>query len=73
MSKFTFDKQPFEITCPNCGQKIKKTFGWLKNTKNRCPGCSATFDSKEFTAVIKKIEKQVSDLNRSIKDFNRQQ
>ncbi len=55
------DEQPIYFTCPQCGEHISKTLGWLKtNSRTRCPasGCGTNiwYYPKELAGVIKELE-----------------
>lgn len=43
MAKGILDDTSVDFSCPGCGQKIKKTIGWLySNPEITCPGCGET-------------------------------
>lgn len=60
------DDAPFEIPCPKCGKKIKKTIRWAKGIRPKCPHCGAAFDSSQFRGEIKKAEQALADLKRTL-------
>lgn len=63
-----FDSHPVEITCPECGHKIKELLGRLKNDAQlTCPGCqsSITVDAKGLRDGLESVDKSLADLKRS--------
>ncbi len=66
-----FDEQPIYVACPQCGEQISKTIGWLKeNSSFRCPaeGCGANlwFYPEELARVIKELEDRFADIRRKL-------
>ena len=49
------DDKSFNKPCPQCGQMINKTLGWLKNNSYTCPNCGKSFDTTKLRAQINEI------------------
>jgi transposase-like protein len=65
--KSLVDAAEFDIDCPNCRRKITQTIGKARSkTRVTCPSCGqgVTFDTREFDAAVKKIERELSKLGR---------
>lgn len=64
-----FENQTIGVTCPNCGNQIEQTIGWLKsNDKVTCPGCSSdlVINGEKLFAGIEKAEEAFSKLGNSV-------
>ena len=55
---FLDDKQ-FNKPCPQCGQMINKTIGWLKTNDYICPGCRQVFKNTKLRAQIDEIYRKL--------------
>jgi peptide subunit release factor 1 (eRF1) len=69
-----FERAELDIACPQCGQKFKKTVGWLQqNDACACPGCGVEirFETDELSRGIKGAEKAIGDLAATVKRLNR--
>jgi len=72
MSGF-LDNQTIDIPCPGCGKKASKSVGWLKANHNFTCSCGAVvnIDTSKFKSGIAGAEKNLSDLERTLKNFGR--
>lgn len=68
-----FANAEIEIPCSNCSRKTKKTVAWLKNNKALVCGCGTRIeiDASQFNREMKKVQKSVDDLKRTLKRFGR--
>jgi hypothetical protein len=64
-----FDAHALEIPCPQCGQKHKKTVGWLKSHQDIACGCGGTIavDSRDLHRKLADVEKQLKDITRNFR------
>ncbi len=51
------------LTCPHCGQKVKKSLAWIKeNPVFACPlGCGFTFEAVEFLASLEEAHQKFAE------------
>lgn len=64
------DSAPFEVPCPYCKKKIKKTLGWFDKISVSCPYCGGTIETKQFQSELSKVRESLSDLERSLGKLN---
>lgn len=67
------DKEEIEFPCENCSCKTKKTIAWL-NTNNKfiCAcGTEIIINADQLKTNVAKIEKAISDMERSLKNLGR--
>lgn len=63
----SIDAIKISFACTKCGKKLDKTIAWLKGHATfTCPWCGERFNTKKFTASIKKIEEAAKKLDRTI-------
>jgi hypothetical protein len=66
--KGMFDNAELEIPCPQCGEKIKKTVGGIKDEpKFRCPinGCDGWIDAGEFVRGLNESGDELDDFGKN--------
>lgn len=68
-----FDNAEIPIECANCGRKTKKTVAWLKNHTDFTCSCGTriTIDASQFIREMKKVDKSIDDLKRTLKRFGK--
>lgn len=68
-----FDNQEIGIPCSKCGTKTNKSIGWIKgNSKFTCAcGTVINLDSDQFRGEIAKVERSISNLQRTLKSFGK--
>lgn len=68
------DGLEFEFPCPECGHKIKQTFGRLKADQDTtCVKCSTTFrvDSTQVERTRRKLASENAKLAKAVNDLGR--
>jgi|HubBroStandDraft_1064217.scaffolds.fasta_scaffold00009_41 hypothetical protein len=72
MSGF-LDNAEIGIPFPKCGQKTKKTVGWLKSHNQMVCRCGAeiNIDQRQFRDGVGKAERGMDDLKRALKRFGK--
>ena len=69
------DDAPISFECPGCGHEFSETLGRLKaNPEIECPGCAKPIQIQSDESVhraVKKADKAIDDLRRTIKRFNK--
>jgi len=55
------DDAPFEIDCPHCGKKIRKTIAWFKDHGQTCPFCHCGLQFGDFGRKIDETNKSIDD------------
>lgn len=62
-------KEPFEISCPDCGKELTVTFEDAENEKViECPGCGLNI----HLSPDPNLKKNLKDLNNSAKNFEKE-
>ena len=64
-----FDRERVDFICPNCNKKIVKTVGQLRQSFCRCPQCNMRIENRQFNRDLQNVDKQIKDLQRSIKNI----
>lgn len=61
------DSGAFDIPCPECGHKNRKTVGWLKTHKQFvCAGCrKVTIKTGDFQKGMREVEAEFAKLKKS--------
>lgn len=73
--KGILDDSPIELTCPGCGHKFKERIGKLKtNPKLPCPSCrlEISIEADSLNAAVKKVDKSMADLRKTLDSFGKQ-
>lgn len=66
---FSLDDETVDISCPDCGRKIKQKVRWFKQGGHVCPfGCGAIFETAEFRRSLQQCEEE---LRRFMRDLGR--
>jgi hypothetical protein len=62
------DRNPIELTCPQCGHKHQKTIGWLKANDNFACVCgiNIVLDTDEFVKSLREIDDALDRIPRNI-------
>ena len=74
ISKGFFDGAEMDVSCPNCGYKVKKTLGWLKSSPEwTCSGCGKVvkIEASDVARGVKEMEESIADLERAFKKFGK--
>lgn len=69
-----FDTQNLNIPCPQCGQKVEKSVGWIKaNDSYVCPGCSGlvSLDKQGLIAGLNSADKALDAFRKSIRKLGK--
>jgi uncharacterized Zn finger protein (UPF0148 family) len=68
MNKLISDTDIPDIKCPNCGKPLGESFGRLKNVKTvRCRTCDGIVDTSKATAVLRKNQEALRQLDARLK------
>src|SRR5574343_305616 len=69
-----FYHSQISIPCKSCGRETKKTIGWIKDhTEFTCAcGTVIRLDTSQFKADITKVDRALSDFERSLKKLKEQ-
>lgn len=72
MSDSIFDKEKISIPCSNCGRQSAKSVAWIRmNHSFTCTcGTLIKLDTSQFQGELRKADKAISDLERSISKLN---
>ena len=62
------DDGAFDIPCPECGHKNRKTLGWLKTHKQfTCAGCgNVTIETGSFREGMRKVDAAIGKLDKRL-------
>ena len=67
--KSILDDSRIELSCPKCGRKFSERIGKLKlNPTLPCDSCGTqiTIDASDLNSAMKKVDKQMADLQRTL-------
>ena len=56
----------YEITCPHCQNKFRKSLQWLKQSNKHCDECKVTYKADEFLREIEEIERKLHSIQEKI-------
>jgi copper chaperone CopZ len=70
----SLDSYEISISCTHCGNKIKKSIGWIKSNSDFICVCGTRIklDADQFKSDIADVERSLSDLQRTIKGLNKE-
>jgi hypothetical protein len=74
MARSCIDDAELSLPCPKCRRRTKKTVAWVRaHTQLVCPGCSTkiTLKTDELERGIRELERQFSDLKRSVRSITK--
>jgi hypothetical protein len=60
------DDELYEITCPHCQAKFRKSLQWLKQRNKQCDECKISFKADEFMREIEEIERKIQSIQEKI-------
>lgn len=62
------DNEQMEISCGDCGRKIKKKIGWLKRNKQLTCSCGAVtrLETKKLLDGARSAEKSLKDFEKEL-------
>jgi transcription initiation factor TFIIIB Brf1 subunit/transcription initiation factor TFIIB len=74
MAQGIFDGHEIEVPCPKCGQKTKKTIGWLRDHAEMiCAGCGVTIVLKDegFRAGLDQADEAMKKVRAAFAGFGK--
>ncbi len=69
----SFDSEPLEFECPDCGSKVRTTYGSARrNPKLRCPrGHEIQLEASQLDGALRAVDKALADFKRSMERLGR--